>query len=92
MLDQMLDERKGVIGKGGLVERQLIGRITRTMTATWNRTPAINFDGSLSEWEQGRKEKVLSEYALLRARGPAPVEAADADAGKWGPNACFGHL
>ncbi len=58
MLDQMLEERKGVVGKGGLVERMRGGRVTRTVTLCWERRRPIGFDGSLSEWNNGRKKQV----------------------------------
>jgi hypothetical protein len=60
MLDQLLVERKGVAGKGGLVERNRGGRVTRAMRIAWERNKPIGFDGSLSEWNQGRRERVLN--------------------------------
>ncbi len=68
MLDQMLADRKGVVGRGGLAERQPMPRMTRSLRMAWNRAPAIGFDGSLSEWNQGRKVKVLRSWKLENER------------------------
>ncbi|KAL5322415.1 hypothetical protein ACEPPN_010388 [Leptodophora sp. 'Broadleaf-Isolate-01'] len=76
MLDQMLADRKHVVGKGGLVERQRNGRVTRALRLAWNRSPAIDFDGTESEWNQGRKEKVMMQYKIERGIIEDPVEAA----------------
>ncbi|KAH7416841.1 hypothetical protein BKA64DRAFT_739435 [Cadophora sp. MPI-SDFR-AT-0126] len=73
MLDQMLAERKHVAGKAGLVERQRNGRVTRALRIAWNREPAIDFDGTESEWNQGRKEKVMTQYKIERGLMEAPV-------------------
>jgi hypothetical protein len=64
MLDQLLVERKGVAGKGGLVERNRGGRVTRSMRMAWERNKPIDFDGSLSEWNQGRRERILNPGGL----------------------------
>jgi hypothetical protein len=64
MLDQLLVERKGVAGKGGLVERNRGGRVTRSMRMAWERNKPIGFDGSLSEWNQGRRERILNPGEL----------------------------
>ncbi|KAI6715922.1 hypothetical protein JHW43_001580 [Diplocarpon mali] len=75
MLEQVLEERKHVVGKGGLVERQTNGRITRTLSSAWRRPiESINFDGSLSEWEQGRKERVLHGHSDQKKSKKAPVD------------------
>ncbi|KAK0125944.1 hypothetical protein ONS95_007567 [Cadophora gregata] len=76
MLDQMLAERKHVAGKGGLVERQRNGRVTRALRMAWNREPAIDFDGTQSEWKQGRKEKVMTQYKIERGLMAPLVEGA----------------
>ncbi|KAK2624605.1 hypothetical protein QTJ16_005798 [Diplocarpon rosae] len=76
MLDQVLEERKHVVGKGGLAERQTSGRITRTLTSAWKRpTKSIDFDGSLGEWEQGRKERVLHGCRDQRGSKKAPLDS-----------------
>jgi hypothetical protein len=64
MLDQLLVERKGVAGKGGLVERNRGGRVTRSMRMAWERNKPIDFDGGLSEWNQGRRERILNPGGL----------------------------
>ncbi|KAH7348767.1 hypothetical protein BKA65DRAFT_550833 [Rhexocercosporidium sp. MPI-PUGE-AT-0058] len=74
MLDQMLADRKHVAGKGGLVERQRNGRVTRALRMAWNRSPAIDFDGTESEWNQVRKEKVMMQYKIERGLIEIPVE------------------
>lgn len=76
MLDQMLADRKHVAGKGGLVERQRNGRVTRALRMAWNREPGFDFDGSESEWKQGRKEKVMTQYKIERGLMEVPVEGA----------------
>lgn len=88
MLDQMLADRKHVVGKGGLVERQRNGRVTRALRLAWNRSPAIDFDGTESEWNQGRKEKVMMQYKIERGIIEDPVEAAG-EGGDTGKSAYF---
>ncbi|PVH81210.1 hypothetical protein DL98DRAFT_571312 [Cadophora sp. DSE1049] len=90
MLDQMLAERKHVAGKGGLVERQRNGRVTRALRMTWTREPSIDFDGTESEWNQGRKEKVMAQYKIERGLIEAPVECAVEGAGEAGDAAMIG--
>ncbi|PBP26690.1 hypothetical protein BUE80_DR002357 [Diplocarpon rosae] len=75
MLDRVLKERKHVVGKGGLAERKTSGRITRTLTSAWKRPiKSSDFDGSLGEWEQGRKERVLQECRDQRVSKKAPLD------------------
>lgn len=83
MLDQMLADRKHVVGKGGLVERQRNGRVTRALRMAWNRSPAIDFDGTESEWNQGRKEKVMTKYKIQQGIIDAPAEVGE-DAARGG--------
>jgi hypothetical protein len=87
MLDQILEERKHVVGKGGLLGRFPGGRITAAMRLAFSRSdiwvePEKNrkkypgnpekggggeirdFDGSLTEWENGRKERVMGPYFM----------------------------
>jgi hypothetical protein len=80
MLDQLLAERKGVAGKGGLVERNYGGRVTRTMRMAWERKKPIDFDGSLSEWNQGRRERILNSDGLTAK--PLEVDADEEGAGR----------
>jgi hypothetical protein len=56
MIDRMLIEKKGVVGKGGYMERATRGRITRGLKIMWLREPSFDYNGSLSEWKQWRKE------------------------------------
>lgn len=56
MIDRMLVEKKGVVGKGGYMERATRGRITRGLKMAWERSKGADFDGSLGEWNQWRKE------------------------------------
>ncbi len=81
MLDQILAERKHVVGKGGLVERYSGGRITRTTKRTFDRIHRLDFDGSLSEWKQGRRDKVMYAYMVSTGKlKPVDSMAADKDA------------
>ena len=89
MLDQMLVERKGVVGKGGLTGRQQGGRITRSLRLAWERRKPIGFDGSISEWKGGRKKreeaKERERLGLPPLEEPIPVadlSAAEEPAGK----------
>ncbi|CZT03320.1 hypothetical protein WAI453_012401 [Rhynchosporium graminicola] len=79
MLDQMLAERKHVVGLGGLVERQRNGRVTRALSMAWNRSKCNDYDGSVGEWDQGRKEKVMMQYKITRGIIAAPVEVPGED-------------
>ncbi|KAL2064728.1 hypothetical protein VTL71DRAFT_3866 [Oculimacula yallundae] len=74
MLDQMLADRKHVVGMGGLVERQRVSRVTRALRMAWKRPRNGDFDGSETEWNQGRKEKVMLKYNTERGNIAAPVE------------------
>lgn len=56
MIDRMLVEKKGVVGKGGYMERATNGRITRGLKKMWNREPSFDYNGSETEWKQWRKE------------------------------------
>jgi len=42
-----------------LMERHRVGHVTRTMKRVWNR--GIKFDGTMREWEEGRKDTVHQE-------------------------------
>ena len=56
MIDLMLKEKKGVLGKGGYMERATRGRITRGLKRIWERGTACDYDGSVSEWNQWRRK------------------------------------
>ena len=68
MLDKMLKEKKQVVGRGGLMERQRTGRITRFLRLAWESNRRGGFDGSLTEWNSGRRER---ELGLAPATQPA---------------------
>jgi hypothetical protein len=55
MLERVLREKKAVMG---LIERQKTGRITRGVRMAWESGRRGDFDGSVGEWNNGRKEKV----------------------------------
>lgn len=72
MIDKMLAEKKGVIGRGSYMERQAVPRITRGLKRLWERPTKFDYDGSVAEWKLGRKE---AEQERLRiANGGAPAE------------------
>jgi hypothetical protein len=73
MIDKMLVEKKGVVGKGGYMERATRGRITRGLKRMWEREPSFDYDGSLSEWKQWRKESEAEKRRI--AAGGAPRES-----------------
>lgn len=47
-------------GKNGERIKLMCGRMA------WNRTPAVDFDGTVTEWNNGRKEKVMRAYGVRR--------------------------
>lgn len=53
MIDKLLSERKAAVK---FMERQKLGKVTRSMKRVWDR--GLNFDGSVKEWLNGRKEKL----------------------------------
>ena len=76
MIDKMLVEKKGVVGKGGYMERSTKGRITRGLKRMWEREPSFDYDGSLSEWGQWRK-KSEAEKRRVTADGVPPVQSVE---------------
>jgi hypothetical protein len=84
MLDQLMVDRMHVIGKGGLLERQAGGRLTRSLSMAWNRNSKLNFSGSLSEWKNGRREKVMREYNIQQRLLPAEPEESEKEPAKEG--------
>jgi hypothetical protein len=72
MIEKMLVEKKGVIGKGGYMERATRGRITRGLRQMWGREPSFDYDGSLSEWNQWRKASEEEKSRI--AAGGVPTE------------------
>jgi len=73
MLDHVLLKHKGIVGKGGLTERQFGGRVTRALSLAFlkSRTSPIDYDGSVSEWNQWRRERERQKW---RVRLGLPVE------------------
>ena len=55
MIDRMLQEKKGVVGKGGYMERATMGRITRGLKRMWERGTRFDYDGSMSGRARWRK-------------------------------------
>jgi hypothetical protein len=101
MLDHLLLKHKAIIGKGGLAERQPGGRVTRALRLAWQRSlgaadpnpniqppripSPLDFDGSISEWNQWRRKAVEQKR---RARlGLPPLEDAN-DQGAAGTSTC----
>jgi hypothetical protein len=72
MIDKMLLERKGVVGRGGYMERQAVPRITRGLKRLWERPTKFDYDGSLGEWKLGRKK--VEQEKLRIAKGGTPAE------------------
>lgn len=72
MIDRMLIEKKGVVGKGGYMERATRGRITRALKIMWLREPSFDYNGSLSEWKQWREESEAEKRRV--AVGGAPKD------------------
>lgn len=73
MLDHLILKHKAIVGKGGLAERQYGGRVTRALRLAWQRSlgqnaetgknyigvpSPLDFDGSISEWNQWRRKAV----------------------------------
>ncbi|KAG9246973.1 hypothetical protein BJ878DRAFT_477793 [Calycina marina] len=87
MIDRLLEEKKGVLGHGGIMERQRVPRITRTIRMAFERHKKLDFDGSEREWEEWRKYEVMEKKRIsaggkprigtLEEPGPAVQEGAD---------------
>jgi hypothetical protein len=76
MLDKMLKEKKQVVGRGGLMERQQTGRITSFLRMCWESNRRADFDGSLGEWNVGeRRDRVRAERRLPPLEDVAPATA-----------------
>lgn len=82
MLDHVLVMHKGIVGKGGLAERQFGGRITRGLKWAWERSRLlpIDYDGSKSEWNQWRREEERQKQRVKL--GLPPIETVEAAAGE----------
>ena len=69
MIDKMMVEYKGVLGKGGLLERQKVPRMTRGMKLMLSRNPTIKHNGTMGEWQEGgRKPKELARLEIMAYR------------------------
>lgn len=77
MIDRMLVEKKGVVGKGGYMERATRGRITRGLKRMWQRKPGFDYDGSQSEWKQWRREREVERKRV--ADGGTPKDGVTVD-------------
>lgn len=66
-LDKMLREKKQVVGRGGLMERQRSGRVTRMLRCAWESNRRAGSDGSLGE-------KRLREVEMGRGLGGGRAE------------------
>jgi hypothetical protein len=78
MLDHVLLKHKGIVGRGGLAERQFAGRVTSALRLAFlrsrtSRSP-IDYDGSVSEWNQWRRER---ERQKRRIKLGLPVDDID---------------
>lgn len=86
MLDRVLSEKKAVMG---LIERQSTGRITRRVRMAWECGRRGDFDGSLGEWKNGRKDK--EEDRRRAERGLPPLDRTAAATARE-CSACFGRI
>lgn len=71
-LDALLEEKKNMFGENGLANRCKSPHLTRTMTLAFKRSRGCDYDGSLQEWEGGRKKMVLNKYRAERGMVALP--------------------
>lgn len=71
-LDELLVERKHVVGPGGLMERSSRGKLTRSLTFAFRRNRDMDFDGSIDEWKAGRRLVEVNKYRLKKGMVPLP--------------------
>ncbi|KIN07311.1 hypothetical protein OIDMADRAFT_47225 [Oidiodendron maius Zn] len=64
MIDKILEERKAIVGPGGYMDRAVPGRITRGLKMMWERSTKFDFDGSMAEWNLGRKVKEMKKLGI----------------------------
>ena len=64
MIDKILEERKAIVGPGGYMDRAVPGRITRGLKMMWERSTKFDFDGSMAEWNLGRKAKEMKKLGI----------------------------
>lgn len=74
MIDQLLEERKAILGPGGYMDRATRGRITRGLKRMWDRPTKFDFNGSKGEWKRGRKEKEMAKHKTVN-HGTATYQA-----------------
>lgn len=60
-LDELLEDHKTVLGKNGLVERQSLGHVTRTMTLAFERATNSAYNGKLRQL----KENSMGPYEYM---------------------------
>ena len=70
MIDKMKIERKGVVGMGGYMERATNGRITKGLKRMWERNPSFDYNGTLLEWNQWRKEDEEEKRRITAGGAP----------------------
>ncbi|RDW65422.1 hypothetical protein BP5796_10114 [Coleophoma crateriformis] len=75
-IDEILETHKGPIA---YMERQRVGRMTRGLKYVFARSPPIGFTGTKTEWESGRKEKVMEEELAKRTAVSIAAMAAGND-------------
>ncbi|RDL37425.1 uncharacterized protein BP5553_04858 [Venustampulla echinocandica] len=85
MVEKMMVERKHVVGKGGLMERQGTARLTRSLRMAWETNRKMDFNGSIGEWKDGRKLVEINKERV--AKGLPPMEVLEEDEDEDGENA-----
>jgi hypothetical protein len=65
MIDRILEERKAIVGPGGYMDRAAPGRITRSLKLIWARSTKFDFDGSMSEWKLGRRNREMAKLGIV---------------------------
>ncbi|KAL3425039.1 hypothetical protein PVAG01_04320 [Phlyctema vagabunda] len=69
---QKIDEILAAKGFANYLSRSRVGKITRSMRIVFQRRPLLSFDGSIFEWEHGRKAVEMEKEQEKRlARGVA---------------------
>lgn len=81
MIDLLIEEKRGILGPGGSMERFGGGRVTRARKLAWDRTDKRDFLGSVEEWDAGRRYKVMNEYRKERGLQPLPKVVKEVEAG-----------
>ncbi|KAK7924138.1 hypothetical protein PG985_006192 [Apiospora marii] len=90
LLGRIETEKKGALA---FIERQGHSRITRTQRRVFERN--LGFDGTLAEWQEGRKEEVVQARQDREAKqakqgsldgGAQPTAADGTQIDRWTPN------